>query len=85
MKIRGKIILSTTLRCLMHENRIALEAQRGNPTQGKCVDCKRDVPAHEFAVKCNKCDDSFVCVWCVDKHDHLHAALGAMGLIQFPN
>lgn len=63
----------------MHQHSAQLETQRGEPPQGKCVDCKQDVPAHEIAVKCDKCDKSYVCVRCIDKHDHLHSALESIG------
>ena len=68
---------------LMHQQRYILEAQRGNPPQGKCLDCKNDVPAHEIAVKCDKCNE-MVCVRCIDRHDHLHIELARMGLIEMP-
>lgn len=71
---------SNALRLLMHQQRHVLEAQRGKPPQGSCVDCKKDVPAHEIAVKCDRCEDSFVCVRCIDKHDHAHITLASMGL-----
>ena len=67
----------------MEQKKAFLETQRGQPPQGKCIDCKKDVPAHELAVKCDKCGD-MVCYRCIDKHDHLHVELAKMGMIQMP-
>lgn len=72
--------LSDGLRLLMWEQRHVLERNRHKPPQGKCVDCKRDILATEIAVKCDVCENSFVCVKCVDKHDHIHKAMA-----QLPN
>jgi len=71
---------SDALRYLMHTNRDELAKLKGQPDQGKCLDCKRIVPAHEIAVKCDQCN-LFVCVNCVDKHDHLNAEFKRMGLM----
>lgn len=74
---------SDALRHLMnlHKHELAEIKKKGDPPQGKCADCKRDVPAHEIAVKCDKCDNTFVCVNCIDKHDHIHDQLkGALHL-----
>ena len=75
--------LSDTLRLLMHQQRSRLQAMAGQPPQGQCVDCKRDILATELAVKCDKCDQ-FCCVRCVDAHDHIHVALAQMGMLQAP-
>jgi hypothetical protein len=75
-----KYSFSDALRKLMALQVHVLEPQRGNPPQGKCVDCRKDVPAHEIAVKCDRCDNCFVCVRCIDKHDHLHAKLESLGV-----
>ena len=75
--------LSDTLRLLMHQQRSRLQAMAGQPPQGQCVDCKRDIFATELAVKCDKCDQ-FCCVHCVDAHDHIHVALAQMGMLQAP-
>jgi Zn finger protein HypA/HybF involved in hydrogenase expression len=82
---RMDVRFSDALNFLMHQQRAVLEANRGNPPQGKCVDCKKDVPAHEIAVKCDKCENEFICVRCVDRHDHLHSVLAQMGFLQLPN
>lgn len=63
--------MSDALRVLMHQKRHELEKAKNWPPQGKCVDCKRDIRADEIAVKCDKCENSFVCVNCVDRHDHI--------------
>lgn len=75
--------LSDTLRLLMYQQRHRLNAMRGQPPQGQCCDCKRDIPATELAVKCDKCNE-FACVNCVDAHDHIHVALAQMGMASIP-
>jgi hypothetical protein len=70
---------SDALRYLMHTQRDELMKLKGGEPQGKCIDCKRQVPAHEIAVKCENCN-YFVCVNCIDKHDHMHEAFKKMGL-----
>lgn len=65
----------------LHRRELLEMKKKGDPPQGKCCDCKRDVPAWEIAVKCDKCSNTFVCVNCIDKHDHIHDQLkGALHL-----
>lgn len=70
---------SDALRYLMHTQRDELAKLKGQQPQGKCIDCRRQLPAHEIAVKCDSCNE-FVCVNCIDKHDHMHEAFKKMGL-----
>lgn len=69
--------MSGALRYAMHLNRTALALEKGKEPQGKCVDCKREIPPSELCVKCEHCKDddgraNLVCVNCVDKHDDKH-------------
>lgn len=79
-----KLSMADLVRALMHKYRYNLAANEGNPPQGKCLDCKRDIRATEIAIKCDRCNE-FVCVDCVNKHDHLHAQLVRMGFEMVPN
>lgn len=77
----NKITPSDALRYMMKLNRAELRKLRGGEPQGKCADCKRYVRADEIAVKCDKCSNTFVCVDCIDKHDHIHDQLSSALLL----
>lgn len=72
------VTYSDALRYMMHQNKDELAKLKGGEPQGKCVDCKRELPAEEIAVKCDECN-RFVCVNCIDKHDHVHKQFKQMG------
>jgi len=71
MKPYRKVRYSDALRHLMYTSRHELAKLKGGEPQGKCIDCKRELPAEEIAVKCDQCR-RFVCVNCIDKHVHEH-------------
>lgn len=71
----GRAKLSDVLRALMVQNRGVLLPRAGMPPQGKCIDCKRDVLAMEMYARCPNCEQSMICVNCVDAHDHLHSLI----------
>lgn len=75
----NKINISDALRHMMKMHATELAGLKGQPPQGKCCDCRREIPATEISVKCDKCSNTFVCVNCIDRHDHCHDEL-AQGL-----
>lgn len=74
-----KAKLSDVLRMLMIQNKEYLLGQRGKPPLGKCIDCKQDILAMELYARCPNCEQSMVCVNCVDKHDHMHNMIARPG------
>lgn len=73
------VTASDALRYLMHTQRHELAKLKGGEPQGKCLKCRRQLPAEEIAVKCDQCNQ-FICVNCIDGHDHMHAQFKQMGL-----
>jgi hypothetical protein len=71
MRPYRKVRYSDALRHLMHTQHRELAKLKGGEPQGKCIDCRRELPAEEIAVKCDQCN-RFVCVNCIDKHVHEH-------------
>jgi predicted amidophosphoribosyltransferase len=69
-KVKAK--MSDALLFVMRQNLRYLLGQKGKPPHGKCIDCKKDIPTQEFYARCPRCEQSMVCVRCVDKHDHMH-------------
>jgi Zn finger protein HypA/HybF involved in hydrogenase expression len=73
-----KVRYSDALRYMMKHNAHELAKLKGGEPQGKCIDCRRELPAEEIAVKCDQCN-RFVCVNCIDKHVHEHDSFSMMG------
>lgn len=87
MRSRNQLkTMSDVLRFLMVQNKEYLLGQKGKPPIGKCLDCKRDVYPMEMCATCPNPDCGAgtkpICVYCVDKHDHLKVDefLGALKL-----